>query len=841
MKAFKIKNLIVTSVFFVLLLLALIFAFIKAPEEEIVDVGAPTEGNTIGFVLSDKIFEQTFTAQNDGLCRIDIKLATYARTNNSNVILQVFNGEKEILMSTTVPASELKDNSFYALNFTPIPHSKGKAFSFTLTSDTEDAENAITSLASFNNTYEDGILYVNGDPTEIDIAFNTYYNSRACSKKLFAFAVVLIFIAMISAIVYNVFSKICKPVMKLVLWLLSSIGIVFAALSIYNRFRAYYYISILFDTPSLIKAAALLPLAMMISCFAFNDLHSLPNKQFVKQHFGETLKQLAPAYIVTFVFEFMLFIYEPILIYSTNKNDYRFDLATMMPPLLLFFAVCLAIGFSVVTIIYLINKMFSDNLIVYYCALIGFFIIFFACYLQGNWLAGDLPVLSGDIIQWDSFLKNDLISIAIWVMLIVAAICLTVKFTPQKVVKATSAISAALFLMLSAGMISTMISENAFMGKGEVFVATMRNFNTVSTDKNFFIFIVDTVDSKTFKEVLDSNEDYKKTFEDFTYYENIVSLYGNTLNAIPHILTGKVNHNEEEIWSHCQKAYNESEFFKNLNAYNYDINLYSTDTLLSGERTFDVKNDVSFNLTVNYIEFIKQQMKYVCFKYLPYAYKKYAQIETADFNIAFECNETMYRYANLFILSQYENNPNLVTQSKPIFQFIHTEGAHTPYTSDENLNYIENGTYSQKIAGSIKMINLFIQRLKNNGIYDNSVIIVLADHGAPTNGIYEKEFDCWMRRFNPIFLIKGFDEHHELIVDSDLPVSYELDLQDAYKELLDGKKSTELFLDVPEQRNRKVLWSIWTKQTHMVEYETDDKAWEWDKYRATGNVYDLVS
>lgn len=841
MKTVKIKNLIVTSIFLCFLLLALIFAFIKAPVEEIIDIGAPSEGNTIGVVLSNTVFEQTFTAQNDGLCRIDILLATYARTNNSNVTMQVFDGEKEVLMSTTVPASEIKDNSFFTLNFTPISSSKGKIFSFTLTSDTEDGGNAITSWASFNNTYEDGVLYVNGEPTEIDIAFSAYYNSSVCSKNLFALAVVLIIIAMILAILYNVFSKMCKPVMKLAFWLLSSIGIAFAALSIYNRFTGYYYISMLFDTPSLIKAVVLLPLAMVINLFAFNDLSKLSDKQFVKQRFMETLKQLASAYIITFVFEFMLLIYEPILIYSTSKNDFKFDLATMMPPLLLFFAVCFAIGLSAMTIVYIINKMLSSNLVVYQCVTIGFFVVFFAFYLQGNWLVGDLPVLSGDIIQWDSFLKNDLITVAIWVILIVTAICLTVKFTPQKVVKAASAISTALFLMLSAGMISTMISENAFIGKGGAFIATMKNFNTVSNDKNFFIFCVDTVDSKAFKEVLDSNEDLKKTFEDFTYYENTVCLYGNTQNAIPHILTGKVNHNEEEFWDFCQKAYNESKLFSNLSEHNYDINLYSPETSWSGEKTFDIKNDASSNLTVNYIEFIKQQMKYVFFKYLPYAYKKYSQIETADFNAAFECNEAMYGFANLIVVPEYQNNPNLTTQSKPMFQFIHTEGAHTPWVFDENLNYIENGTYAQKIAGSVKMINLFIQRLKNNGAYDNSVIIVLADHGAPTNGICENEFDTWMQRFNPILLIKGFDEHHELIVDFDLPVSYELDLQNAYKELLDGKKSTELFLDVPKQRNRKVLWSVWTEQTHMVEYETDDKAWEWDKYRATGNVYDFVS
>lgn len=36
-------------------------------------------------------------------------------------------------------------------------------------------------------------------------------------------------------------------------------------------------------------------------------------------------RQLKPAYMIWFAFCFMLFIYEPLLMYSTNKNDFWFD------------------------------------------------------------------------------------------------------------------------------------------------------------------------------------------------------------------------------------------------------------------------------------------------------------------------------------------------------------------------------------------------------------------------------------------------------------------------------------------------------------------------------------
>ena len=110
----------------------------------------------------------------------------------------------------------------------------------------------------------------------------------------------------------------------------------------------------------------------------------------------------------------------------------------------------------------------------------------------------------------------------------------------------------------------------------------------------------------------------------------------------------------------------------------------------------------------------------------------------------------------------------------------------------------------------------------------------MADHGyqpknAPENYI--------LSRFNPILLIKGVNEKHDLIY-SEKPVSY-LDLPQAYEELLDGKQSTDLFSDVEYPRTRKVIWYEIYKEEHMVEYETVGKATEWDKFHKTGAIFDL--
>ena len=53
----------------------------------------------------------------------------------------------------------------------------------------------------------------------------------------------------------------------------------------------------------------------------------------------DNIKRLVPAYILAFAVSFMIYIYEPILTYSTNINDFWFDLKTMMGNVLIYFLI----------------------------------------------------------------------------------------------------------------------------------------------------------------------------------------------------------------------------------------------------------------------------------------------------------------------------------------------------------------------------------------------------------------------------------------------------------------------------------------------------------------------
>lgn len=553
--------------------------------------------------------------------------------------------------------------------------------------------------------------------------------------------------------------------------------------------------------------------------------------------FKEKMNQLMPAYVIMFSFCFMLFIYEPILMYSTNKNDFWFDFGIMIFPTLMIFVLFFLMGTVFVTAFYFMVRIFRGKRAnrIYQYSLVALSVIFLATYIQGVFLITSLPVLTGERIEWDKYLKEDIITIVIWLILEISAAGAVVKFSVEKVIKWSCRISLAVMAMLVVGLLPQILSNDALKSK-DALITTNTHFQDISSNQNFLIFLVDTVDAEVFDRVLEEHEEYRDIFRDFIYYENTASVYPYTRESVPFILTGEMNKNETAFEDYASEAYNHSPLFERLTKENYAISLYMVEPVWYGERSFDIVNDIKNSAvspyeSMDFYMYFRQEMKYILFKYLPYAYKQYAQIDGFDFGRALE----QYSYYDDDVYNSIINHPELTKVDHNVFQYVHIEGAHLPFKVDKDLNSIENGTYTQKVEASIKIIDEYLTRLKNNDAYDNSVIIIMADHGY-----YDVDHDSYgeevLERFHPILLIKGFHEEHEL-ERSDIPISHS-DLMDAYMKLMDGKVREEVFPAVDPNRKRTVIWQEYRGEDHMVEYELEGNDFKRQDFKLTGNVYD---
>ncbi len=549
-----------------------------------------------------------------------------------------------------------------------------------------------------------------------------------------------------------------------------------------------------------------------------------------------TGRQLVPGILVSLAISFLLFLYAPIDLYCANTAEFWFDFSTLFLTASGMFAAC----FVVLAVGYLIAVLIHPY--VYRIALAGGLMLFICTYIQGNFMIDRLPPLDGTSIWWEKYdiLRKD--TLILWAVVAIVVIAAMIVLKKQKFINVVMFVSGCMTLMLLVTACSTVVTSGALHSKLHLHVSVEEEFE-MSKDQNFVILVLDTADSREFTSLLEEHPEYRDIFGDFTYFENTTGTYTSTLNAIPFILSGEWYENEGSFQEYLDRVYREAPLWSELKSRGYQIDLYEDDIRAQDGSIVDNFDNVYFTKVrpSSYLELAKQELKLVGFRYAPYDLKRYCVIKEVYFNElrvsypegsdsrAFTSDNTAFKEdlaAQGVVMDETGNH----------FKFIHLNGAHAPFVYDKDVNVIgvEQGSYRQSMEASITLASNYIQALKDSGAYDNTALIVMADHGY--NGIGEKEED--FLRQAALLLIKGRGEHHDTMQISQAPISYE-DLQTAYVRLLDGTQSAGVFdWKEGDVRERRFLEYTPDNEEHMVEYLQTGHAQDMTTMVPTGREYD---
>ena len=524
---------------------------------------------------------------------------------------------------------------------------------------------------------------------------------------------------------------------------------------------------------------------------------------------------------------FMLFLYAPLELLFMNQNEFWFD-AYLLAPVMFF----VFLGVCIVSIL-AFAVLRKWNAALYRIGLALYFIAFISLYLQGNFLTGSLPLLDGNTIDWSLYRAEYIQSYVLWIVVAVIVALIYYKTKPAFFENMIRVISICMTLMFCVTLLTLALNNHGFEKKLGLSV-TERNMFQMSKDQNFVILLLDAVDARTMNEIFEENPDYQDIFTDFTYFQNTLGVYPATRNSIPYILSGEWYENETEFREYEASAYADSPLVASLENAGWRIGLYEGELLANDEGKARFENVLpGIRGVSSKLMLIKWEVQLTGFRYAPYCLKPYMFVNLNHLNwikIPPE-GETVFSGSNSAFYDRVLNETIDYTDQK-CFRYIHIGGGHPPFTLNEKVEEVapEAGSYEDNVKASLTITREYLNKLKRAGVYDNSAIIVMADHG------YSGIIGDYHGQQNPILFVKGMKEQHEFSI-SDTPVSY-VDLQEAYVRLMDGAGSDQIFDSKNgDQRERRFLFYEGGEEDHMVEYLQPGRADDTEAMYETGNVY----
>lgn len=443
-------------------------------------------------------------------------------------------------------------------------------------------------------------------------------------------------------------------------------------------------------------------------------------------------------------------IFTPSSLFLNNINEFSLQYIRVIP-IIAWTALKL---WAIISIIPLCLKW--EKAIRFYMAFL--FSIVCGGYIQSNFLNPAFSSLDGTAIDWSLYALQGRVSAGVWIICILATI-LSVVWWGEKLERVIKYISYFLSAVQIASLLVLVLtcrlddsSNYGFSKEGQF---------SVGSDENIILFVVDTLQAAAMEEYIASDAFTEGELQNFTFFDNAVSGGAPTQLAMPVLLTGMEYDPMQSEDEYKQEMWEETMLYRDLHENGYDVRFFTELGATPG-----IPDGIADNYVMtgnswieDYFLFGKQLYKLVNFYVMPQFLKEKFWVTTDAITETITKVDSSYRIDDVQFYREMDEMGGVFTDNKKTFRLYHLKGVHAPYNMNENLEKVEEGsvTEQQQLQGIMKVICVYLEAMKQAGIYETSTIIIVGDHGRHESGNLES---------NPAVLIKRAKESHPLEINS---------------------------------------------------------------------------
>jgi len=582
----------------------------------------------------------------------------------------------------------------------------------------------------------------------------------------------------------------------------------------------------------------------------------------------KNIKRIEPKKVITslsssLLFVSNIFLFGPFVIFQGNIDEFLIPFRSILS-FFFFPALILIILLTVISLV-LPEKIHKR-----YISLL--FILGILFWLQGNILVWTYGLLDGQGIDWTEGAWRGWLDGSIWLLLMFIAYIFS-----KQIYKITALASIVILFLQSVFLVSISVQKpEIWHEKDEITLSKSMSeeLYQFSSKQNIIIFLLDSFQSDIFQYIINEDFDYySNILEGFTFFKENTGSFPTTYMTIPAMFSGKNYQNDIPMPKFFDDIMKGKTISNVLYKSGYDVDLVDISGIpvRPGLYTTRYIIPVPYGVTKeHYTQSTSAKMfDLVLFRYVPHIFKKHIYNDNKWLihslllsslrvlsNTEKVRGSTFYYFAHEAFLMDLCDKLT-VTNTKPVFKFFHVTTPHAPMVVNRDCKYAgkplkttrENKKNQSRC--SLEHIIKIIDKLKLKGIYDSSLIVLMADTGEGFR-VELKNMDKKVKGFNisssrftrivgsalPLMAIKppfskGFlktSTAQTMITDLPATISSILDL----KEIFNGRSMFEI--DSNEVRERKFYYYIWRHKNWQ-----DDYFERIDEFIIKGSVFDLAS